>query len=518
MKYSTIIKNGFIVDGTGNKAPYQADLGIKKEKIEKIGDLKNEKADLVLDATDLYISPGFIDITTHSDKYWTIFSEPTQESFLRQGITTIIGGHGGSSLSPIIKKESLEPLSMWLDVSQINTNWKSTKEFLDEVEEKKLSINFATFVGHETLRKNILGNKPQASKEELEKINNLLEKSLEDGSFGLSVNFGTQYSYENSKKELLKLFNTVAQKNTLVSYHITNEGSDLLPSVSKIISLARETKIKSHIAHLKALGKKAWGEFEKALDMVGQAQKEGLKISCDFFPYTSTGSNLAEFLPIWFLRENKEGKIKILKDKNNKQALIDHLETLTLHYEKIIIASAKQKRIIGKSINQISQNTGLSEEETLLSILETSEFRATIFNNTVLEKNIDILSKKPYSMVSSNGIGYSKIHQHQGTPHPRSFGAFPKALRDFVINKNNLRWETAVYKMTGLPAQTLNINNRGTLEEGSFADIVVFNPIEINGAPNGIPYVFVNGALTLAENSLTKASEGKVIRKKTRDD
>ncbi|MFC1757123.1 ATP-binding protein [Patescibacteria group bacterium] len=160
--YSVIIKNGTIIDGTKMPA-IKADIAINNEKIAKIGNLQKKNAKLVIDASNLYITPGFIDLTTHSDNHWTIFSSPKQESFLRQGVTTIIGGHGGSSLAPFVKKESLETLEKWVDTSQLNLNWQTLKDFLEQLDKTEIGINFGTFVGHETLRRNVLKNRSKAN-------------------------------------------------------------------------------------------------------------------------------------------------------------------------------------------------------------------------------------------------------------------------------------------------------------------------------------------------------------------
>ncbi len=524
--YQAIIKNGTIIDGTGNTKPYKADIATKKDKIVKIGKLSdNESTEIKLNAEGLYITPGFIDLTTHSDNHWTLFSQPNQESFIKQGVTTILGGHGGSSLAPAIKREALQSLAKWVDITTININWQSTKEFLRQVDETDLTTNFATLTGHETLRRNILSSKTSiATKEQLEEINELFKKSLEEGSFGLSTSFSEQYSDTNLKKELLTLLETTAKYNVISSHHIENEGMNLLPAISKMIIFLRKSGAKGHISHFKALGREAWENFENALTMIERVQKENVFLTCDFFPYTSTGSNLSSFLPGWVLSENKEKILQFFKEEETKQSIIAHLKKLTLHYDKIIIASAENSgNSIGKNISQISKNSELSEEDVILSLLETNELRVSIFNNIISEKNIDLLAQKPYSMIGSDGVGYtiSKLPKTD-MPHPRSFGSFPRAISQFVKEKNILNWEKIIYKMSGFPAQTLGITDRGVIKENNYADLVVLNPETIKDNAtrenpfkysSGINYVFVNGELTLADDKLTENREGKALRK-----
>jgi len=526
MFYSVIIKNGNIVDGTGAEI-FKADVGIRGEKISKIGDLQNESADLVLDAGGFFVAPGFIDLTTHSDTHWTLFSQPNQESFIRQGITTILGGHGGCSLAPLIKKEALGALERLLDITEININWQTTKEFLDYAERIELAVNFATLVGHETLRRNILDDNSDktANKEQIKQINDLLEKSLNDGAFGLSTNFGKKYSKSASEKEILFLFKTVAGNNAISAHHLEDEGKNLLPAISKLITFLRESGAKGHISHFKALGREAWENFENALNMIERAQKEGIFLSCDFFPYTSTGSNLVSFLPAWILAENKEKILRLLKEKEVRETLKSYLKSLTLHFDKIIIASTgRDSGSIGKSISQISKNSGLEEEEVVIGLLEANDLRVFIFNDIISPKNIEILSQKFYSMIASDGVGYDALGlSGNNLPHPRSFGAFPRAMSQFVKEKMILTWEEIIHKMSGLPAQTLGIKDRGIIKENYCADVVVFNSETIEDRATcenpfqysaGIQYVFVNGRLTLAENNLTGNRRGKILRKK----
>ncbi len=526
MTYQAIIKNGTIIDGTGNTKPRKTDVAIKNDKIVKIGQISdNESAKIKLNAEGLFVAPGFIDLTTHSDNHWTLFSQPNQESFVKQGITTILGGHGGSSLAPAIKREALQSLAKWVDIDTININWQSTKEFLKQVDKTDLTINFATLTGHETLRRNVLASKTNpATKEQIEEINELLENSLKEGSFGLSASFGEQYSDSNLKNELSTLLETTAKHKAISSYHIADEGKNLMPTISKIIVFLRKTGAKGHIAHFKALGREAWGNFETTLAMIKRAQKENIFLTCDFFPYTSTGSNLISFLPGWILSENKDQILKLLKESKTRQNIIDYLKKLTLHYDKITIASAENSpSSIGKNISQISKDSELSEEEVVISLLETNDLRVSIFSNIISEENIEILAQKPYSMIGSDGVGYdiSKISK-TNIPHPRSFGSFPRAISHFVKEKNILNWENIIYKMSGLPAQVLGITNRGALKEDSYADVVVFNPETIKDNAtrknpfqysSGIDYVFINGKLSLADNKLTENRAGKALRK-----
>lgn len=525
MSYSVIIKNGLIIDGSGESSQ-KMDIGLKDDKISAIKNLDGEEADLVIDASGLHVAPGFIDITTHSDNHWTLFSQPEQESFLRQGITTIVGAHGGSSLAPILRGEALHPLLKWIDTSRININWQTTAELLGEIEKIGISINFATLTGYDTLKKNIFGDeiKP-AGRKEVEAINNLLQKSLDEGSFGLSTNFKIQHDDIHAQEEMKRIFSIITKNNAISIHHIEDEGGNLLPSVSQLITILRESRARGHIAHFKALGKNSWEKFPDALNMIEVALKENVKITCDFFPYTNTGSNLLSLLPRWLTEKINDDILKTIQKADSKQHLIDELKKLTLHYDKIIIASTEKNiQIAGKSMEVISEELDLSPEETIIRLLEINDLRVSIFNEVISEQNIDLLCKKTYSIISSDGVGQN-LNEQKNTnnlPHPRSFGTFPRAISEFVKEKGIISWEKIIQKMSGLPAEILGLTNRGLLKEGYFADITIINPETIKDKATyfnpfqyskGINYVFVNGQLVLSDEKLLETKHGKALKK-----
>ncbi|MFH0803514.1 MAG: amidohydrolase family protein [Candidatus Tagabacteria bacterium] len=520
--YSIIIKNGIIFDGTGSPLK-QADIGIVNDKIKKVGNLQNDEATIIIDASNKYVCPGFIDITTHSDTHWTLFSQPSQESFIRQGITTIIGGHAGSSLAPLVKAEDIEGIQKWVDVSKININWQSVKEFLLELEKHQIGVNFGTFVGFGTFRRGIIGeqNRP-ANKDEISQMQFLLEKSLKEGGFGISMNLGAAHQKSATDEEINAILKTAGAFDVLVSHHLADEGKNILPALARLIEFSRNSGIHSHISHFKAIGKTAWHYFPQGLEMIEQARKEKARLTCDFFPYTRTGSNLYMLLPDWARESGKEYILRFIKGKERKN-ILEFLKELTLHYEKIIVASTLHDLDSkGKSILDLSQSSGISPEETILNLLEVNKLQVSIFNEAISEDNIELLAKRDYSAVSSDGVGYTENYRSEtDLPHPRSFGAFPRFFSRFVKEKNSLSWENAVYKMTGFPAKILGIKDRGIIAEGAYADLVVVEPETIADRadyinpyqfPTGIDYVLINGAVALKDNSLTGLGKGRVLR------
>ena len=520
--YDVIIKNGMIFNGKGDPAE-RADIGIKGDKIDAIGNLQKDEGGQVFDAEGKYVCPGFIDITSHSDTHWTLFSEPSQESFIRQGITTILGGNCGYSIAPIIKVAGLNGIKKWTDISNVNVNWETVKEMLDEVDRHKLGVNFATLVGLNTLQDQV---------DDARQLKFLLEKSLEEGAFGISTNLGLDGNAPLSEGDLAEILKLLKKNGGIVKHHLEDEGKNILPALSRLISMARETETELVISHFKILGRGSWQHFEEALNMMRNARQEGIKIYCDFFPYERTGSNLFSFLPPWLIKMGEKEIMEIIKEKKGKhrQEIIDYLKNITLHYDRITIASsARQSANVGKTIAEASKDLEITPEETILDLLEKNNLSVSIFSEVINMEHISALAKENYSVISSDGVGYDgniksqKSNLKSDLPHPRSFGAFPRALRLFVKEKNILPWETAIHKMTGLPAQILGIKDRGVLEIGKKADIVIINPDEVSDYSTydnpfqfskGIESVLVNGAIILADNEMTGRFAGRVLREK----
>lgn len=519
--YDVLIKNGTIFNGKGDPAEL-ADVGISGDKIDKIGDLQKDSAREVIDAGGKYVCPGFIDMTAHSDTHWTLFSEPSQESLIRQGITTILGGNCGFSIAPIIKVAGLNGIKKWTDISDVNVNWETVKEMLDEADRHKFGVNFATLVGLNTLQDQV---------DDARQLKFLLEKSLKEGAFGVSVNLGLDGRAPLSDDDLAELFKLLKERKCIAKHHLEDEGKNVLPALSRVIGLARETETDLVISHFKVLGRSSWNYFEEALVMMRNARQEGINLFCDFFPYERTGSNLFSLLPPWLIKMSEKEIMGIIKEKNGKrrQEIIEYLKNITLHYDRITIASsARPSANVGKTIAKISEETGVAPEEVILNLLEANNLSVSIFSEVINMEHISALAKEKYSIVSSDGVGYGRLKTESlglkaDLPHPRSFGAFPKALRLLVRENKILTWEEAIHKMTGLPAGILGIKDRGVLEIGKKADIAILNPDEISDYSTydnpfqfskGVEDVLINGAVVLADSEMTGKFAGCVLRKK----
>ena len=488
MAYSVIIKNGTIIDGTGS-APFAGDIGIKKDVISKIGDLSQETADFVFDAAGLTVSPGFIDITNHSDVYGTIFYASLQESLLTQGISTILLGNCGESLAPLAKIESLSGLERWTNLP-INADWNSVEEYFKSLEKNGIGVNCATLVGQETLLRNSDDPKGRLF---------LLEKSLEEGALGLSSNFSFHYLTEILKEETKIFLKKIKKANGIYKIHLRDEGKDFLPAVAFAVELARQSGVLTVISHFKAVGKDAWADFLKAINIIEIARKDGVNVSFDVFPYLRTGSHLIALLPLWAKAGDMKDIVRKLSDLKSLEHILDYLRSITLHSDRILIASAfKDKNIVGKSLKAISEDYGKSPEETIIEILKANNLNVTIFGRSIFQENLITAIKKEYSCVSSDGAGYNlSFEKTHDFVHPRSFGAFPRFISK-IARSANLTLEEAVKKVTSIPAAMLGLENRGILKKNFIADINVFDSNNFKDASTYLnPYKYSSGVRCL---------------------
>lgn len=514
MAYSILIKNGVVIDGTG-KEPYKADVGIFANRIDAVGDLGNAAADQIIDATNLYITPGFIDLTNHSDVYGTLFFVPSQESLLRQGITTILVGNCGESLAPIATKESLLDLERWTTGFSVPINWSSVAEYYKNIENLGVGLNVATLVGQETLKRNAADEAGRLF---------LFEKAMQDGAWGLSSNFSFAELNGVGEGEIFNLLKIVKKYDGLYKIHLKDEGKDFLLSVASAISLARKSGARTVISHLKAIGRGAWDDFEKALRMLKSARENGVNIAFDVSPYLRTGSMLVSMLPLWARHWTNLEILKKLGDPIVSKKIIEDLKTATLHADKILIASASNdKTSVGHTLADLASRTNFSPEELILELLKINDLSVSIFGKTINGKNLLDAAKEPDGAIASDGAGYDIDFQRFGDlAHPRSFGAYPRFL-NFIAPKAKIALGEAVAKITSRPASLLGLKNRGVLKSGFVADIAIFHPEEFKDRSNyknpynyavGLRFLIISGKPVIADGILNLKKGGAVLNKR----
>lgn len=518
-----IIRGGAVVDGT-NRKKYLADVGIKRGRITKIGNLTNATAQTIIEAKDSVVAPGFIDIHNHSDGYWTLFNYQLLPSMVRQGVTTIMGGGSGTSLAPLATPETIMAIRRWTNVNDITVNWLTVSELLSEIEKLKLSVNFGTLVGHITLKRGLLKDQVRDfTAEEYKIAESMLARAMQEGAFGLSA--GLSYSHARFAKteEIVRLAKIAAQYGGIFTVALRDESKGMLESVREAVKICRQAGVSTEITQFKAKGKENWGLFDEALREIEKAAEEKLNINFDLYPYSTTGTVLYTYLPEWVSRGGRSKMLERLKNPNIRPKVIEEMKADTHNYKNIVVAMSSNLAYVGKRLDQIGVEENIGPEEAVINTLIASDGQVICFDPARDEKNVRRGLANPLAMISSDGSGYDDDYAQTGNlVHPRCFGTFPRFLGHYVRAEKILSLEEAIYKITGMPARKLGLTDRGFIKEGLQADLVVFDPRHINDQatfenpyryPTGISDVIVNGVPVVHRENLTGEHPGQVLRK-----
>ena len=490
--YDLIIHNGMVVDGTGAPA-YRANIVIQKDKIVKISKENIDAALSVrsIDATEFFVSPGFIDM--HTNVEVNIQDYPSAENFIRQGATTLMASlHSGDQAFP-------------LDV------------YADTL---KMAPNMGYFAGHSWIRKQVMGLENKApSKTEMDSMKYYVDATMRQGALGLST--GLEYVPGNyaDEAEIVELAKIAAQYNGVYFTHMRNEGSGLLKSIRESINIGKKANIPVQINHLKATGQTQWGWAEKALALIDSAQEAGVDFSHDIYPYTAFSTLGSILIPQWAMEGGQEGLRNRLADKTTSLRIKQEMAELFKRdaggedLTKIQFRNFKQNPVFsGKTLADYAEHLGLPLTlETGIDIILDLELQGGFIGifHAMSEQDIEHFLQHPNTMIDSDG---DLLNFGEGHPHPRCYGAFPKVLGHFVRDKKIISLENAIHKMTYLPAEKIGLKNRGRVQEGAFADLVIFDfeTIRDNSTytdphhfPSGIKYVLVNGEMVLEQEQLT---------------
>jgi len=520
--FDVIIKNGLIYAGDG-RAPIPGDLGIKEGKIAAIGNL-GDSADQVLDVAGRAVSPGFIDIHSHTDT--NLFQCPAGDSKLYQGVTTDVGGNCGDSPFPYSDADFAQRKDQ---LRYGYPYWQHIDGFYQALEKNKIGINYASFTGQGQLRSIVVGEHAvEATPEQLKLMKDILAKQMELGSMGMSC--GLEYtpgSYA-SNDELVELCKVVAKYNGLFAIHMRNEDDFVEESVKESIDIARRSGVRLQISHLKAQNAANWHKAPILLKMIDDAVASGVDVAFDRYPYTAFSTGLSSFVP---LAERQGGRAEViarLKDpQKGKEIAIygaSRIERLG-GPQNVVITSSRQPenlKYIGKNLREGSQMAGMDVQEFVHYLLISENMGVNIIGFAMAEENLKLLFAHKLGMPASDGSVYSPQGPLSNSmPHPRSYGTFPRFLGTYIREHKVVDLKTAVYKMTALPASRLGIKDRGLLIPGYRADVVVFDPATVcelstyeqsHQFNKGIEHVFVNGVWTVKQEQHNGALAGSALR------
>jgi N-acyl-D-amino-acid deacylase len=516
--FDLVIRNAKIIDGSGNPW-YKADIGVADERIATIGRI--EDGSHVIDAEGLAAAPGFIDTHSHSDLM--LIAEPEAKQKTMQGITTEVVGQDGLGEAPI----SDETLGDWRRYlaglngdPDIEWSWRSFGEYLDALDKAETSTNVASLVGHGNLRLLAMGMENRApTQTELSTMKRLLSESMEAGGFGLSTGLIYAPCVYADSVELTELCSVAARHGGIFVVHMRNEGDGLFDSIDEVAKIGRDAGIPVHVSHFKVSGSKNWGKAEEALARIKAHRRDGVELTVDQYPYIAGSTFLSSLLPISAHEGGAERMLARLRDPSERaqiRELIAESRGLDWGWHNILVTSVnteKNKPHEGLDLREIARRRGEDPVETLFNIVLEEENAVTMVSFNMSEEDVRTIMESPFQMACTDGIVLGK-------PHPRAYGSFPRILGRYV-KEGVIRLEDAVRKMTSLPAQTLDIRDRGILKPGMHADITIFDPDKVIDKatyqdpiqfPEGIEYVIVNGTVTVENGVHTGKRAGKVLK------
>jgi N-acyl-D-amino-acid deacylase len=525
-QFDVIIKNGIILDGLGTKG-YQADIGLVNDKIIAIDQNLGTSAEIVIDAKDRIVSPGFIDIHTHTDS--ELIVNPTADSKIFQGVTTEVSGNCGYSPFPFNQSDFDEFDKNLFESYQEHADWKNIDGFFNRLERGKISINYASFTGHGNLRAFVVGkNDVKPTADQMKEMRRVLAESMEMGSLGLST--GLEYSPGSyaETEELIELSKVVAGKNGVYSTHMRNEDDIVEEAIEEALKICRDSGVSLQISHLKASNPSNWHKVDNMLNMIETSHKSGIPVHADRYPYIAYGTGLSTFIPLWARQGDTDDLIERLKDKSRIKDIENYAMSRAERiggWSKVVLSSCftdENKKYEGKSISAAADESKQSEFDFVKNIIIAERNRVSIIGFAMSEENIKKVLSHPLVMIGSDGNAVSPAGQlSEGKPHPRYYGTFPRVLGKYVREEKLFSLAEGVKKMTSMPAEKLGLRGRGIIKKNYYADLVIFNPDEIIDKATfvnphqlavGIEYVIVNGKVAIENGKHTRSMSGKVIR------
>jgi len=523
-----LIQNVRIADGTGQEI-FTADIGLRDGKITVIGSLKNATAHMTIDGKKYVAAPGFVDIHSHTDL--ELLANPNAEGKIRQGITTEVSGNCGSSPFPLTKTDVEKMRQKLRDQYQIEESWKDLDGFFRAIEKRGTSINYMTLTGHGALRETVMGSYDRApTADELKTMKQVLARTLEMGSLGLST--GLEYapgSYADTK-ELIALSKTVAEFDGLYATHMRNEDDRVEEAIEEALDISRQSGVSLQISHLKACNKNNWHKVDAMLSMIDKACQEGIPVHADRYPYIAWSTGLSAFLPVSARQGSTEEMIERLKNRDNEEQVRDYILGRGARiggWDRVLISSCRGEggnHFEGKTLQDISHTLGLSPYETVRKLLIDFKAEISTIGFAMEDNNLKKVLKAEFVSIGSDGsvrATYGPLFK--GKPHPRCYGSFPRVLAKYVRDEKVLSLPEAVRKMSAQNALKVGLTDRGFIREKYVADLVLFNPDTVQDKatylnphqyPEGIPYVFVGGVPVIREGKHTGKHTGKILRPK----
>nr|WP_288935308.1 D-aminoacylase [uncultured Allomuricauda sp.] len=528
--YDILIKNGQIVDGSGTLS-YIGDVGINADTIAAVGDLGDATGTQEIDATGLAVAPGFINMLSWATE--SLIEDGRSMADIKQGVTLEVFGEGWSMgpLNESMKKQEQESQG---DI-QYDIEWNSLNEYLEYLTTKGVSPNVASFVGATTLRINMVGYEDRApTPQEMDSMKLMVKQAMEEGALGVGSSLIYAPAFYSSTDELIELCKVAAEYDGMYISHMRSEGSRLLESLDELVQIADEAGIRAEIYHLKQSGKENWDKFDDVVAKVDSANAAGLHITADMYNYVAGATGLDASMPPWVQEGGYDKWAERLQDPKIRKRVKEEMTTPTDEWESLMQAAGDPSKILlvgfkndtlkhytGKTLKEVAEIRGTSPEETAMDLVVQDGSRVGTIYFLMSEENVKKQIALPWmSFGSDAGSPATEGVFLKSSTHPRTYGNFARLLGKYVRDEKVISLEEAINKLSQLPATNLKIQKRGSLTEGNYADVVLFDPETINDKASfedphqyseGMQHVFVNGTQVLKDGEHTGKTPGQVV-------
>ena len=529
--FDVIVRNGTVYDGTG-AAGRRVDVGVRGDRIAAVGDLSRASATAVVDATGLAVAPGFINMLSWATE--SLLVDGRSQGDIRQGVTTEIFGEG-SSMGPVneaMKKRAYEQMG---DI-KYQITWNSLAEYLQELERRGVSPNVASFIGATTIREYVIGledKKPTPA--QMDEMRALVRREMEAGALGIGSSLIYAPAFYASTEELIELCKAAAPFKGKYISHMRSEGNRLLEAIDELIRISREANLPAEIYHLKAAGQANWPKMDQAIAKVEAARQSGLRITADMYTYPAGATGLDAAMPPWVLDGGYPALFKRLKDPGIRAKIADAIRKGGSDWENLYLAAGSPDRVIlvefkneklkpltGKTLAEAAKQRNEDPVETIMNLVLEDESRVGTVYFMMSEENLKKQIRLPWVSLGSDAASMAPEPPFtKSSAHPRAYGNFARLLGKYVRDEKVISLEDAVRRLSGLPATNLELQGRGFIRDGMYADLAIFDPATVADRATfenphqfavGMRHVFVNGVHVLKDGEHTGAKPGRALR------
>ena len=528
--FDVVIRGGTVYDGTGAEGR-RVDIAIKGDRIAQVGDLAAASAATTVDASGSAVAPGFINMLSWATE--SLLVDGRSQGDIRQGVTLEIFGEG-SSMGPL-NDAMKQRITKEMGDIKYEITWTTLSEYLRELERRGISTNVASFIGATTIREHVIGlEDKKPTPQQLDEMRALVKQEMEAGALGIGSSLIYAPAFYASTEELIELCKVAAQYRGKYISHMRSEGNRLEEAVQELIRISREAAIPAEIYHLKAAGKTNWSKVDAVIDMVEKARADGLKITADMYTYTAGATGLDAAMPPWVLDGGYEEAYKRLKDPAIRKKIAQAIVTPSKDWENLYLAAGSPDRVLlvefkseplkaltGKTLAEVARLRGETVTDTIMNLVLEDQSRVGTVYFMMSEDNVRKQIQLPWLSFGSDAASIApELPFTRSSAHPRAYGNFARLLGRYVRDEKVISLADAIRKLSGLPATNLELDRRGFIREGMFADVVVFDPASIadhatfeqpHQYATGMKHVFVNGVAVLKDGEHTGAKPGRAV-------